>query len=167
MSAVAVAWQSIWWISVDLTNPKLSCQHVIFFNLSLLRSNTSHIFLPAITVPHFSQNLIYVPFPMVPVFRHFSIVKPLRFLILLLSIKPSFRVEGKFLTEMRYSVWVTLMHLFCQQNFTSVFSVESIYLFCVGLIQCFTHAIARWTVMWFVINWDQIQEMGLCWTIEK
>lgn len=82
MSAAGGAWQSIWWISVAHNRPKVELPAC-----DLLQSFTTRVkhisrFLPAITILRFSLNLIFVSFPMVPVFLYFSRVKPLHFLIL-------------------------------------------------------------------------------------
>lgn len=108
---------------------------MIFFSLSLLRTNTSQSPPPPpnITVLRFSLKIIFVSFPMVPVFLYFSRVKPLCFLILRSCRSNqvlSLHVKRKF---QKFSIWETLMHFFHHRNFTSVFSHKSTYLFCVSL----------------------------------
>lgn len=77
-----------------LTEPEQNCQHVIFFNLSPLRSNEISQHPSAITVVHFCLALIVPPspIPLVSVFLYFSRLEPSE--VLIVTCSPSSRVCG-------------------------------------------------------------------------
>lgn len=132
VSAAARAWQSVWWISVAHNRPRVELPAC-----DLLQSFTTWVkyisqFLPAITVLRFSLNLIFLPFPMVPVFSVFLRSEAITLShSYTLSIKPSAEPlcwkEISHRTQ-RHGGWVPLTHLFYRENVTSVFNIQSIYL---------------------------------------
>lgn len=159
MSAAAGAWQSIWWISVAHHRPKVGLSAC-----DLLQSFTTQVkyvsqFLPAMTVLRLSLNLIFVPFPMVPVFLYFSRVKPLRILIHTCCRSHSkcraFVLKGNFIQN-----WIQcLYHASFFISVTSVLSFKSGCLFYLSLPQYLTCTATSWTVMGFVIKeWNYNQE---------